>query len=128
MIDLKNKDNRKTLLRICVNFVILFAIYQVILYIGERYISVYKVGISLYLLTASVLFCVFYAKNGYKLSGALTNKDDLPEEWTEYEKDAYLSEEKKKKKQARKALTFLLPMIVTILINCVALYALNLFR
>lgn len=127
-MNLKNKDTMKKLIRICIYFILFFALYQLILIIGEKVREVYFIGISLYLIAASVLFCVFYAKNGYKLSPAPTKKSDLPDDWSDEEKSAYLAEEEKKKKQARKILMVFLPMIVTVLVNYVTLYAYDIFQ
>lgn len=127
-MDFKNKDTTKKLIRVCFYFILFFALYQVILKIGESVIQVFYIGTSMYLLTASILFCIFYAKNGYKLSSSLTKRSDLPESWSEKEKDKYLENEKHKKQQARKILMVLLPMVVTILIDYMTLYAYEIFE
>lgn len=80
---------------------------------------------SLYLAAAAVLFCVYYAKNSFSLSGKQTKAEDLPEEWTHIQKTEYFNLEAKKKAGAKKILLVLLPMILTIMINYIDLIVID---
>jgi hypothetical protein len=64
---LSPKGNR-TLIKLLINFCIAFLIYRGIIELGKLNVMIYYVGSSIYALIIAVLFCVYYAKNGFTFS------------------------------------------------------------
>ena len=121
----QKKENRtlKKILAFAINFVWMMLIYKVILFLADHFsYMIYYIGISVYLAAAAVLFCVFYAKRGYTLSVKPTSPDKLPGDWSPVEKADYLKREADRRSSAGRILYFLLPMILTIIINYIELF------
>ncbi len=64
-----NKKGVRILLKLLLNFVISLALYNTIIFLGEKvHVAIYYVGSTLYVLAIAVLFCVYYVKNGFSVT------------------------------------------------------------
>lgn len=120
---MKTNGTPKKLLLFSINFVWLLLIYKLILFFADRFnYLIYYIGISVYLVAAAALFCIFYAMRGFTLNVKPTNPNELPDEWSPVKKAEYLSHESHRRERADKILYFLLPMVLTIIINYIELF------
>lgn len=112
------KSALRIFLLLILNFVILFAVYQIFLRLGSM------LGMILYLLAAAVLTVVYYVMNrGF-------GKPDidpaaLPADWNPQKKCAYIEERKAAHARAKKLLYWLLPLILVIGIDFIDLFLLD---
>ena len=111
---MKNKKVR-TLLVLLGNFVLLFALYQLLLQLQLT------IGTILYIVAAGVLLIVYCAINGGFSRPDICEKD-LPEDWSPSEKCAFLAEAKARHEKANKLLYWLLPLILVIAIDFIGLF------
>ena len=89
-----------------------------IIELGKIHVMIYYVGSSLYALAIAVLFCVYYAKNGFTFS----NEAVLPPADMEAdEKKIFIEKSAKNKAQAKSLLFIIAPMAVTVMIDYVML-------
>ena len=108
----------KKVLHILINFIISICIYKLILLLGDRVnVMIYYVGVSCYVITIAVLFCIFYAKNGYSFYYTELKTEDLPDELSDEEKERFIAKREKNKHTAQKLLFVILPMILTVFLN-----------
>ena len=111
----------RTLLVLILNFILLFALYQLLL----RAESV--VGMYLYLIAAAVLSVVYYVINrGF--GKPITDPALLPEEWSYKEKCDYVELVKSRHEKAKKLLLWLFPLIAVLLIDVAEVFLLDNFR
>lgn len=111
---MKNKKIR-TLLVLLGNFVLLFALYQLLLQLQLT------IGTILYIVAAGVLLIAYCAING-GFSRPDIGEEDLPSDWSPSEKCAFLDEAKARHKKANKLLYWLLPLILVIAIDFIGLF------
>ena len=113
-----SKKGKRTLLKLFINFCIAFVVYRGIIELGKIHVMIYYVGSSLYALAIAVLFCVYYAKNGF----AFSNEAVLPPADMEAgEKKIFIEKSAKNKAQAKSLLFIIAPMAVTVMIDYVML-------
>lgn len=121
--DITREKRLKILGRLFVNFAAVFALYRLILVLAERYsVWIYYIGMSAYIAGAAILFCLFYARNGYTFSGAATPAELLPAEWSDVEKVDFLREEALKKARAKKLVYLIFPVTITIFVSYIELF------
>ncbi len=109
---------KRTLFQLLINFCIAFAVYRGIIELGKINVMIYYIGSSVYALVIAVLFCVYYAKNGFTFSTeAVLPPADLSEE----EAKLFTETTAKKKRQARALLFIIAPMALTVMIDYVML-------
>ena len=109
---------KRTLLKLLINFCIAFLVYRGIIELGKIHVMIYYVGSSLYALTMAVLFCVYYAKNGFTFS---TEPVLPPADMDAEEKKLFCEKAAKGKAQARSLLFIIAPMALTVMIDYVML-------
>lgn len=123
MKHIKENITPKKVISFIINFIIMFLIYKVILYLGYKLdVMIYYVGITAYIFLTAILFCIFYAKNGFVLRLSATPPEELPDDMSPVQKTEFLNSERKKKASAAKILYVLIPMAITIIINYAELY------
>ena len=113
----KNKSGVKKLFRLLVNFIVAFIVYRLIIELGAREIMVYYIGTTAYAVTIAILFCVFYAKNGFSFSSIPVEDIQFPDGIAEEEKSAYVERTLKNRAQAKSLLYIIFPMILTVLLD-----------
>jgi len=110
----KNKKLR-TLLLLILNFIILFAVYQVFLRLESL------VGTALYLAAAAVLIVAYYIINrGF--GRPETDPDSLPKAWSPQKKCEYIDERKAAHERAKFLLYWLLPITVVLAVDFIGLF------
>lgn len=114
----KRKDSLKKILTFLLNLIISVSVYKLILILGDKVnVMFYYGGVTLFVTTIAVLFCVFYAKNGYSFTNVNITEDDLPSEMSDKEKHAFIEKRNKNREIAKKLMLLILPMLLTVLIN-----------
>ncbi|MBR4932880.1 MAG: hypothetical protein IKV40_00590 [Clostridia bacterium] len=109
---------KRTLLKLLINFCIAFFVYRGIVELGKVHVMIYYVGSSIYALVIAVLFCVYYAKNGFTFS----TEPALPPAGASAEEAKLFTEKAaKSKSQARSLLFIIAPMALTVMIDYVML-------
>lgn len=109
----------KTLLQLIVNFVLLFALYQLLLAME------WTIGMILYMVAGAALVVAYYILNeGFGKPEA----EALPDTWSEKEKSAYLAHRAARHEKAKKLLVWLLPIILVLGIDFLCIYIPELFR
>ena len=125
----KYKKKFKMLAIIVVNFIILYAVYRLIINLAERYsVWIYYIGMSAFIAGGTMLFCLFYAKNGYTFSNEPTPAELLPQEWSDVEKTAFLRREAEKKAGARKLIYFMLSIILVVFVSYIELFFIDFIK
>ncbi len=114
----------RKLLVLFLNFIILYGLLRVIITLGERLMNplIYYIGSSVYMVGLAVLVILFFYWNGGTFDTRLPPPEDLPEEWSHVEKQAYLEKRKAGIAKARKLLYVLLPLLVTVGISYIELW------
>jgi hypothetical protein len=109
---------KQTLIKLLINFCIAFLVYRGIIELGKLNVMIYYVGSSIYALVIAVLFCVYYAKNGFTFS---TESVLPPSDMDVEEAKLFCENAAKKKRQARALLFIIAPMALTVMIDYVML-------
>ncbi|MBR6808398.1 MAG: hypothetical protein IKM46_08475 [Clostridia bacterium] len=122
------KENVKKVITLLINLVISVCVYKLILLLGDKInVMFYYIGVTAFVCTIAVLFCIYYAKNGYTFSNTKITAEDLPSELSEDEKNEFINSLKKKKESASKLLLVILPMILTVFFNYIEMIATGYF-
>ena len=101
--------------------VLFFTVYRVFIY----YESV--VGMWIYTVAAAALMIAFVAVNrGFTMER--TPEEDLPAEWDGEKKRKYLESEEKRRKAAKTIMLFLMPILITLLLDMAELYFVDYFK
>ena len=112
------KKPLRILLLLVLNFVILFAVYQIFLKMESM------LGTILYLIAAAVLTVVYYVMNrGF--GKPEIDPDTLPADWNPQKKCAYIDERRAAHERAKKLLYWLFPLILVIGIDFIDLFLLD---
>ena len=121
MFPLKNKRKLRTLLLLALNFILLFAVYQLFLR-AESMIGTYA-----YLIATAALTVAYYIINrGF--GGPITDPALLPDSWSYKEKCDYVETVKIRHEKAKKLLYWLLPLVVVLLIDFADIFLLDSLR
>lgn len=112
------KKKLRILLLLILNFIILFAVYQLFIQLES------VIGTILYLIAAAVLTVAYYVLNrGF--GNPMTDPDTLPKTWTPVEKCAYIEKVTAAHERAKKLLYWLFPLILVLGIDFVNLFLLD---
>ena len=118
---MKNKRKLRTLLLLALNFILLFAVYQLFLR-AESMIGTYA-----YLIATAALTVAYYIINrGF--GGPVTDASLLPDSWSYKEKCDYVEMVKIRHEKAKKLLYWLLPLVVVLLIDFADIFLLDSLR
>lgn len=109
---------KRTLIKLLINFCIAFIVYRGIIELGKLNVMIYYVGSSIYALIIAVLFCIYYAKNGFTFS---TEPVIPPSDMDAEEAKLFCENAAKKKRQAKALLFIIAPMALTVMIDYVML-------
>lgn len=118
------KKALRKLLVLFLNFILLYGLLRIIITLGERLQNpyIYYVGSSAYMIATAVLVILFFYWNGGTFDTKLPLPEELPEEWTHREKEAYLQRRQMGIERARRLLYVLLPLLVTLGISYIELW------
>ena len=118
---MKNKSKLRTLLLLALNFILLFAVYQLFLRAEST------IGMYLYLGAVAVLAVAYYIVNrGF--GKPITDADTLPDSWSYKEKCDYVETVKIRHEKAKVLLYWLLPLAVVLLIDFADIFLLDTLR
>ena len=117
------KEQLKKLGILFLNFLLLYGLLRLIITLAERtgHIWIYYAGTILYGATVIALFVAFFILNGYTLNRVEFLPEDLPDRWSEEQKQAWLARYPENRAKAKRLLFFLLPLIVTLFISYIEL-------
>lgn len=112
------KFNWKLLLQLIISCVVVMAIYQTALYFQFKPIMwIYYV-----LLIVSVLAFIYFNKG---INRKVVTWEQLPEEWSDAEKDSFIIKLNKHKKIAKKILLLIIPLLFTFAFDVMYLFFLE---
>ena len=118
---MKNKRKLRTLLLLALNFILLFAVYQLFLR-AESMLGTYA-----YLIATAALTVAYYIINrGF--GSPVTDPALLPDSWSYKEKCDYVETVKIRHEKAKKLLYWLLPLVVVLLIDFADIFLLDSLR
>ena len=118
---MKNKSKLRTLLLLALNFILLFAVYQLFLRAEST------IGMYLYLGAVAVLAVAYYIVNrGF--GKPITDADTLPDSWSYKEKCDYVEHVRARHESAKKILYWIFPLILVLLIDFVSVFLLDALR
>ena len=121
MFPLKNKRKLRTLLLLALNFILLFAIYQLFLRAESM------IGTYVYLIATAALTVAYYIINrGF--GNPITDPALLPESWSYTEKCDYVEMVRIRHDKAKGLLYWLLPLVVVLLIDFANIYLFDSLR
>jgi len=124
----RHKKNAKKLLILFVNSVLFFALYRLIVELGERLQNpmIYYIGSSIYMAATAVLIIAYFILNGGTFGKYNPTWDDLPDggRWTKERKAEFLRRLPERQAKAKQLLYILLPLIVTLFLSYFELFLL----
>ena len=118
---MKNKRKLRTLLLLALNFILLFAIYQLFLRAESM------IGTYVYLIATAALTIAYYIINrGF--GSPITDASLLPDTWSYKEKCDYVETVKIRHEKAKNLLYWLLPLVVVLLIDFADIFLFDTLR
>ena len=118
---MKNKRKLRTLLLLALNFILLFAVYQLFLRAESM------IGTYVYLIATAALTIAYYIINrGF--GSPITDASLLPDTWSYKEKCDYVETVKIRHEKAKVLLYWLLPLVVVLLIDFADIFLLDTLR
>ena len=118
---MKNKSKLRTLLLLALNFILLFAVYQLFLRAESM------IGTYLYLIATAALTIAYYVINrGF--GGPIADASLLPDTWSYKEKCDYVEMVKIRHEKAKVLLYWLLPLAVVLLIDFADIFLFDTLR
>ena len=109
------KKKLKILLILIVNFILLFALYQIFLRMQVM------VGTYLYYIAAAGLVIAYFIINrGF--GSPITDASELPEEWDFKKKADYIADVTARHEKAKKLLYVLFPIVIVLMIDIITLF------
>lgn len=125
----KSKNTRYLML-LCVNTVLFFAVYRVLLSYGEltdnTFYSFVAMVLYMALLLGFTLAYLIYNRFFYRKG---VTHEQLPTDWSAEKKVAFLADSARREERSRWMLTVIFPLVVTFFVDAVDLFILDtLFR
>ena len=118
--------NTRYLILLCVNTVLFFAIYRVLLSYGEltdnTFYSFLAMVLYMALLLGFTLAYLIYNRFFYR-KGVIP--EQLPQDWSAEKKEAFLADGERREARSRWMLTVIFPLIVTFFVDAVDLFILD---
>ena len=119
------KDSKKTryVLPLCINTVLFFAVYRVLLFYAEMteetFYSFLVMVLYMTLLLGFVLAYIIYNRFFYRKG---VTPEQLPAEWSEAKKQEFIEDAVRRWERSRWMLTVIFPLVVTFFIDTVDLF------
>lgn len=106
------------------NFVLFYFLFRLLIMLSEKLQMpwIYYVTVIVYSLGIAGLFIAFFILNGFKFGKEERTKDELPEKWTDEQKEQFMAEQPGRKKKARFLVLFILPLILTVCVSYIELH------
>ncbi len=124
----QNGKNIRYLILLCVNTILFFTVYRVLISYGEltqeTLYSFIAMVLYMVLLLGFVLAYLIYNRFFYRRGVA---PEQLPHEWSEAEKQAFLEDGARRMERSRWMLTVIFPLVVTFFIDAVDLFIIDTF-
>ena len=118
---MQKNQKLRTLLFLVLNFIIVFAVYQLCLHME------WMAGTYVYIAAAAVRAVAYYIVNrGF--GQPITDEAALPEAWSAEEKCAYIKDVRARHERAKKLLYWLFPIVITLMIDVLDLFVLDSLR
>ena len=116
------KLDKKLLLKVFINFILVFSIYRVLVELGERYRSHLILSLTVYgyIAITGILSIIFIILNR-GVSNDVPTKEQLNDEMTDEEKEKFIEDLIQSRKKAKKVLVYLVPFIFTLLLDAIVL-------
>ena len=122
----QKKFNTKLALMLVLCFAVIFGIYQLMInlavWLNEPMIQ--EMTLTVYSVALTVLFVIFVILNK-GISKDIPTKEVLPDEWSDEKKEKFIEGYVTGKQKARKLLLFIIPLILTLLIDMAYLFYFN---
>ena len=123
-----NKEALRYLLILLLNTILFFAVYRVLLYYAEMtqetFGSFVVMVIYMTLILGFVLGYLIYNRFLYRKG---VTRDELPLEWTDEQKDAFIEDGERRLKRSKWMMLIIFPLIFTFLIDAIDLFILDTF-
>lgn len=123
---MQQNKNLRYLILLCVNTLLFFFVYRVLLFYGEEteetFYSFVAMVLYLCLLLGFTLAYLIYNRFFYKKG---ITREQLSSDWSEAEKDAFFEDARVRAEKSKWMLTFIFPLIVTFLIDAVDLFIID---
>ena len=122
------KDSKKTryVLPLCINTVLFFAVYRVLLFYAEMteetFYSFLVMVLYMALLLGFVLAYIIYNRFFYRKG---VTPEQLPAEWSEAKKQEFIEDAVRRWERSRWMLTVIFPLVVTFFIDTVGLFIID---
>lgn len=122
------KDSKKTryVLPLCINTVLFFAVYRVLLFYAEMteetFYSFLVMVLYMTLLLGFVLAYIIYNRFFYRKG---VTPEQLPAEWSEAKKQEFIEDAVRRWERSRWMLTVIFPLVVTFFIDTVDLFIID---
>ena len=124
----KGGKNKRHLILLCVNTLLFFTLYRVLLSYGEQtqdtFYSFVCMVLYLALLLGFTLAYLIYNRFFYR--NGITH-EQLPKDWSAEKKIAFLEDAKNRQNRSKWMLTIIFPLVVTFLIDAVDLFIIDTF-
>ena len=124
----KGGKSKRHLILLCVNTLLFFTLYRVLLYLGEQtqdtFYSFVCMVLYLALLLGFTLAYLIYNRFFYR--NDITH-EQLPQDWSAEKKIAFLEDAKNRQNRSKWMLTIIFPLVVTFLIDAVDLFIIDTF-
>lgn len=118
--------NTRYLMLLCVNTVLFFAIYRVLLSYGEltdqTFYSFVTMVLYMALLFGFTLAYLIYNRFFYRKG---VTHEQLPKDWSAEKKQAFLADGVRREERSRWMLTVIFPLVVTFFVDAVDLFILD---
>ena len=124
----KSGKSKRNLMLLCVNTLLFFTVYRVLLSYGEQtqqtFYSFACMVTYLVLLLGFTLAYLIYNRFFYRQG---ITHEQLPEDWSAEKKIAFLDDAKKRLERSKWMITVIFPLVVTFLIDAVDLFIIDTF-
>ncbi len=104
----------KKLLLLLLSFAVFYTVYQIAIY------YYYGEIVHIYCISAGVLAVLYILYNRGRLT--VPERDSLPDEWGEKEKDDFLAEVKTRRKKSSFLLYLLIPILLTVAFDMISIF------
>ena len=114
----------KRFLILILNFAVFYGILRISIEVGERTGQAWLYYLVTVLLAVALvaLFVAFFILNGFTFNTNPTDPEELPDEWDEEKKQAFLEKQETGKRKAKKLIYFILPLIMTAGVSFIELH------
>lgn len=123
-----NKASARQLIVLIVNTVLFFAVYRILIFYGEmtsKTFGSFVVMIAyMALLLGFVLGYLIYNRFLYRKG---VTKEDLPDEWSDEEKEAFIANGERRLQKSKWMMLIIFPLIFTFLMDAIDLFIIDEF-